>query len=307
MIESNIIGWLDFGDSTQNIDIYSKKLLIIFFRFLRILNKDKSIPIIIYKFFMIISFIQILELSIIFVPKKGDIILEILDYLENIFLFYKVINKANYIIIIIVLFCIILFDYIIMIAVLYLNKKYNLSFLILMVNLLNLIIYYYLIGPLIAISLMSLTCQNKINESLSILCFSNSKHLYFLIFYFIILLLYIIMSFLYSLYFTNVGLITNDIRNNLNRTICKYEIILLIIKIIIFIFSFLIIKNEKKFVYEILYESFLILVGLIMSIYSYKNVYYYNNYINFINHIGWYIICWFNICIYFNMFYYVYI
>ena len=41
MIETNIIEWLDFGDSTQTIDIYSRKRLIIIFRFFRLLTKNK--------------------------------------------------------------------------------------------------------------------------------------------------------------------------------------------------------------------------------------------------------------------------
>ena len=47
MIESNVIEWLDFGDSIQNIDFYSRKKLISLFRFFRLLVKNKSFPIII--------------------------------------------------------------------------------------------------------------------------------------------------------------------------------------------------------------------------------------------------------------------
>ena len=48
MIESNIIEWLDFGDSAQSIDIYSKNYLVTLFKFMRTLLKNKNFPIIVY-------------------------------------------------------------------------------------------------------------------------------------------------------------------------------------------------------------------------------------------------------------------
>ena len=51
MIESKIIEWLDFNDSIQNIDIYSRKKLIIFFEILRTLVIQKYFPLIIIIFY----------------------------------------------------------------------------------------------------------------------------------------------------------------------------------------------------------------------------------------------------------------
>ena len=43
MIESNVIEWLDFGDSIQTIDTYSKPKLVSLFRFFRLLVKNKNL------------------------------------------------------------------------------------------------------------------------------------------------------------------------------------------------------------------------------------------------------------------------
>ena len=52
MIESNIIEWLEFGDSAQILDVYSKKNLLYLFKFLRNLIKTKDFPIIINLIFI---------------------------------------------------------------------------------------------------------------------------------------------------------------------------------------------------------------------------------------------------------------
>ena len=64
MIESNVIEWLDFGDTTQKIDTYSKDYLLTLFKFYRALLKNKSFPLIELEItFIIISFIQFLSIS----------------------------------------------------------------------------------------------------------------------------------------------------------------------------------------------------------------------------------------------------
>ena len=35
MIESNIVNWVDLGDSLQNVDVYGKRKTIHFFNFIR--------------------------------------------------------------------------------------------------------------------------------------------------------------------------------------------------------------------------------------------------------------------------------
>ena len=79
MIESNVIEFLDFGDLVQNIDVYSKKEIILILSFFRALVKNKSIPIIINIILISIFFIQIWTMCIVLVPSENDIILKVLD------------------------------------------------------------------------------------------------------------------------------------------------------------------------------------------------------------------------------------
>ena len=137
MIDSNIIEWLDFNDSNQNIDIYSKRKLILFFNFLRVILKNKNFPFPISLFFIFIYFIQICAMSLMFFRTKGDIILNIIDYLKENIIFFEIINEKNFAKNFIILFVIIVFDILLIIVVFFLNEKYNLFISIFIINFLN--------------------------------------------------------------------------------------------------------------------------------------------------------------------------
>ena len=289
IIESNVIEFLDFGDLVQNIDVYSKKKFIYILRFFRTLTKNKSIPIIINIILILIFFIQLWAMCIIFVPSDGDIILNVLERLKKVILFYEIItNKTNYLIIFIIAFTIIMIDLILMIILFFINNKVNTPILIFIINFLNIIIFYYLIGPIIDISLTSIWCEHKVHKFLEISCFSNSTHLTITILSFIMLLIYLLVSFIYSFYCSEIEIIEESLKENTIGINCNYSIFCLISKILIFIFGFLVKKNENNFIYKIVYEIYCTLTCLIMSIYTYKNVYYYNNIINSLN-----LFCWF--------------
>ena len=72
MIESDIIEWIDYNDSIQNIDVYSKKFLIKLFGLLRYLLQNNNFPLAINIFFLIIYFLQICTMSIEFISSEED-------------------------------------------------------------------------------------------------------------------------------------------------------------------------------------------------------------------------------------------
>ena len=300
MIESNIIEWLDFGDSTQIIDIYTKRNRINFFRFLKALINNKNFPIILYIILIIIFFVQIWTMCLINVSFEKEFLLDILNYLKNVTVLYEVITSAiSYKNLFIILLVIILFDFIIGLIIFLLNDKSNISYLCIILNLLNIIIFYYLIGPTVEISLTSIWCENKSHKYLRITCFSNSTHLIYTILSFIMLLLYVFISFIYCFYCNEIDIIITNSRENISRLDCNYEVYCLISKVCIFIFGFFFYKmdyEEDEHLYiKIIYEVFIFLICLIMSIYSYKNVFFYNYIINNVNHFGWYFSTWFSL------------
>ena len=302
MIESNVIEWLDFGDSTQKIDVYSKTNFLPLFRFLRILSKNKLPFIIIDVIFLFIFFIQIWTISLINVTIEKEFFLDILNYLKNIINLYEIITNAQtYKNFLIILLAIILLDYALIIFVFLVNKKLNLSYLAIIINFLNIIIFYYLFCPQIIITLSSLWCENNAHKYLRITCYSNQTHLIYTIISLATLLFFILLSFFYSLYCNEIDTLSKNAKVTISRINCNYEIYSFIGKAFIYIFAFFFYKmdyeEEEDLVIKGLFEGLIFLYSLIMSVYVYKSVYFYNNIINMINHFGWYFTLWFSFCI----------
>jgi len=300
MIESNVIEWLDFGDSIQTIDPYSKQKLISLFRFFRLLVKNKSFPIIIEIVFLFIFFMQLWVMTMMNVPSEGDIILDILNYLKKVLVLFEIItNSSNYKLMFYIVFGFIMIDIILMIVILFINKKVNTPFLVYLVNLLNLILNYYLIGPAIEIALTSFWCENNIHKYLQVECFKNKIHLVFTILSILMILLYIFISFIYSFYCNVIEIIETNSKQNPNiRIDCNYETYCLICKVIGFFTAFIAKKNESTQLFKLIYQGFIIIVCLFMTIYTNKNVYYYNTIINNIIYFGWSFSYCFSVCIF---------
>ena len=300
MIESNIIQWLDFGDSTQILDVYSKRKQIAYFKFLRYIVINNNYSIIINIILTFLYFTQIWTICLINVSIEKEFLLDIINYLKNITVLYELItNTLSYKRMIIIIFVIILLDIILIIIVFFYRKKKNISYICLIVNLLNLIICYYLIGPAVEICLISVWCENNSHKYLRITCYSNLTHLGYTVFSFIILLFYILLSFINSFYCNEIDLIKIKSQKNISRIQCNYELYCLISKISIFIYGFFFYKfdyEEEEHLYvKIVYELFIFFICFIMSLYSYKKVYFYNSVLNYINHFGWYFSTWFTL------------
>ena len=287
MIDSNIIEWLDFGDSTQKIETYSLLHLNKIFRLFNELVKNKKFPIL-EIIFMIISFIQLLTFISIVVDSDNDIILEIINYLKNIFIFSEIItDKNNYVKLFILIIIIIILDVIFIIIILQTLKFLKITPFIYLINFLNIIIFYYLLGPAMEICLLIFSCEKGRHKYLEVECFSNKKHILITIISIFIILIYIFITFIYSIYCNEIGTINVNINEKITRIHCQYEIYYNIIKIIIFIFhSFVKIKKNEK-LYKLIYICFILFFSLFMSFYTYKYVYYYNDVINYIVYYGW--------------------
>jgi len=287
MIESNIIEWLDFDESIPILDAYSNKGKLFFFKFFKSLLKNRNYPLILNIIFLLLYFVQIWLLSIFLFSTKEENILGRLNYIKQVIIFFDLITQENYVKVFAIIFLIILIDFILMIFVLFSNKNRNLLFPILIINLLNSIIFYFLIGLAILISLTSIFLENEI--------YKDSKYsILFKILSIIMLLLYIFISFLYSFYCNKIESL--NYKDNINRINCNYEILCLISKVFIYCLGFLLKSKGNSFLSILLYHIFLFINNLIMSIYTYHYVYFYNNTINTINHYGWHISTWLSFC-----------
>ena len=297
MIEERIIEWIDLGDTMQKIDIYQKKRLLYFFKFHYLLIKHGIASEIVDIIFQFIFFLQIINLSCVNIESKNDLILEILKYIEEIILPQKVIiNSKSYLIASIVFFSI-NFIHIILTIILYvlLIKKITVKILFLFMSILNFIIYYYLIGPIIYLFLSGSFCKNGTHKILKVNCYSDTTHIIYTVLNLIFGLYSLFIIETFSLYYNQIGQIYGP--NIKSRVICYYDIYSSNAKLIVYIISFFYgnYENNSK-IFKYVYQSYIFLSSFILTIYSIKSVFYYNKIINTLIHFYWCFVSWFSLC-----------
>ena len=100
MIEDNIINYIDLGETMQNLDVYSKKRLIFFFKIFEIMLSYKVNSQLTFILLKIIFFLQIIVVSSISIPadyKKNDYIIKIIDSIKGILIPQKhIVDKKSY-------------------------------------------------------------------------------------------------------------------------------------------------------------------------------------------------------------------
>ena len=297
MIEERIIEWLDLGDSVQRIDIYQKKKLLIFFKFFSMLVSHGIGSEILDIIFISIFFFQIISLSAVNIKPNNDLILEIFKYIEIIVLPHKILtNSNNYIIISSIVWGICSVHIILSIFIfVFLSRKTIIKLLFFFLSIIDFVIYYYLIGPIIFLALNGTYCPNNIHDILNVECYSNSKHLAITILNFIFGLysLYLIETF--SLYYNQIGSLNNSNINS--RVSCEYEIYSSNAKLIIYIIIYFYRKYcPDSTIFKYIYQVYIFLSCGFLSIYSIKSVFYYNKNINTLIHFSWLLSSWFSLC-----------
>ena len=302
MIEENIIEWIELGDSIQKMDLYNKKSLLFFFKINYLFLQYSNYSEFYYLLIIFLYFAQIWELNIIKAKIEGDGILDILKYLEKVFLFGEIItdNITFIIFYVLSLFIYALSTVLGVINVRLFDRKRKSKFLININSYLNLLIVYYLNGPFFQIVFSSLLYYEKDQKYPKLCPLNNATDI-------LKLIIFIIFGLFLLLELTTTPLYLNDMGNlnnyNINSRIAgNFTLIIIISKLIYFILHFLlkfIIHTEK----DILIYGYLLIfvfINLFISFYAYRDVLYYNYLIDVSFHFGWYYTSWFSICIFFK-------
>ena len=307
MIEQNIIEWLELGDSIQKIELYSKKS-VFFYKMNYLLSQFSHFSEFYYFLIIFIFFMQICEINISKIDIKGDRILNIIIYFENFFLFQKTI-KSHIIYILFIILIVIFYSSAIILSILtmiiYTKKGIKKELLITFNSIINLLNVYYINGPSIQILLFTFFCQDS-NNLHSFVCPIKSFWSFIKIFIILLFIIFIILAILTAAqYINDIGCINgSDVRCKINN---NYTPIIIIVKMIYFLFHFFI----EQFIFEknsyqdfkillFIYYFFIMIFNILMSIYTYKELFYYNKSINYCIHFGWYYTTWLSVCIFFK-------
>ena len=299
MIEQNIIELLELGDTIQKLDLFNKRN-VFFYKMNYLLSQYSHFPEIFYFFLVLLFFLQIIELDIAKMEIGGDGILNIVKYFEKFFLFHKFIkDDISYIIIlnitIVFYLASILISYINMII--YNKKGIKKEFLTSFNSIINLLNVYFVNGPTIHTLFYNFFCQD---ETHIYICPIKST---WNIAYFVIIIIYalfvIIGVITATLYINDIGCINaSDVRCKLND---NYTTVIVSVKLSYFIFNFFLdkfINNNNYDIFILINHSFIMIFNLLMSIYTFNELYYFNKNINTWVHYGWYYTTWFSICIF---------
>ena len=296
MIEERILEWIDLGDTIQ-IDIYQKKKLLYFYKYYHLLVKHGIVSEMSEIVFQCIFFLQIISLSAVNIEPNNDIILEILNYLEQIIIPHKILkNKKIYIIFSIVIWSINLFHLILSIKVFILfKKKIIIKIVFFIISILNYIIYYYLIGPILYLALSGTFCSGGIHEILILKCYSDPIHIIIFIINFIFCLYSLFIVETFSLYNYQIGSIYSaNIKSRVNS---NYDLYSSNGKLIVYFIAYFYRKYAKDIAaFKYIYQIYIFLSCFVLAIYSIKSVFYYNKDINILIHFSWFAETWFALC-----------
>ena len=163
MIEKNILEWLEVGDSIQKLDIYSNKSTFFVFKTNYLFSRYSHFSTNFYLFLYLIYFAQIWELHLLKLDVKGDLILEIVKYLEKIILIPQDVKPVLRIIYIIMATIGFSSAWFITFLNLYLlSKKRKIEFLLSLNVLILFLNVYFINGPAIQILVYTTQCYNGI-------------------------------------------------------------------------------------------------------------------------------------------------
>ena len=253
MIEENVINWIDLGEAKQPLSIYGQKFKMNFFKLLKTMKSYNNSFASLDYIFQFFYFFQLLTLSLYGIhgyEQKNNYYLDnIYQYLSKIFLLSDIAtDSTTYSILIIIIFALTIF-FIAVIIYLIICIKSDIKPISLLLKILNILIiveFYYLIGPIINISLISFVCENGNHIYLEASCFKGISHVLAFLASVVCILFHLVFSVILSLYLFDIGNVGEyGVQTRVN---CSYEIYSNIEIIILFIvkFAFKFYTDEKK-------------------------------------------------------------
>ena len=253
--------------------------------------------------FQFFYFFQLLTLSLYgihgYKESDGYYLNSIYQYLSKVFLLSDIASDSlTYSVLLIIIFILTIFFISVIIYLIICIKKdiKPLSFILKILNILIILEFYYLIGPIINTSLISFVCENGKHIYLEESCFKGVSHILALIASIICLLFHLAFSVILSLYLFDIGNVGEyGVQTRVN---CSYEIYsnleIIILFVVKFVFNYYL---EEKKLYFIIWELIIIFFCAIFTIYVFKNIFFYNEFKNFLIYSIPPVVLWFSLMI----------
>ena len=264
MIEENVINWIDLGEAKQPLSIYGQKYKMNFFKLLKTMKSYNNYFASLDYIFQFFYLFQYLTLSLygIYGYKEGDnyYLKNIYEYLSKVFLLSDIASDSlTYSILLIIIFILTVFFISVIIYLIICIKKdiKPLSIVLKLLNILIILEVYYLIGPIINTSLISIVCKKEKHIYLNQTCFKGVPHILALLASIICLIFHLSFSIILSMYLFDVGNVGEyGVQTRVN---CSHEIYSNFAVIILFIAKFIFqFYLEQKKIYFVIWEIIII-------------------------------------------------
>ena len=293
MIESNIINYVELGDSFQKIDVFNYPFLCRFFDGMKNILKYKPTNYILFYLLKIIYFLQIILTSTINLDeeriKKDTFLLAVRGIKKIIYFHENINNRNNYIFVFCCCTAFIFLFMIIFLITIFMKKKNEKIYNIL--NYFLLILTHYGFYPLMNVCLISFKCEKNEHIFLKKRCFKNYAHIVIFLLSIISLIFIFLVAFITSIFYHQCGGRLNQC--SILRTNSNYEIIEFFTSLIIYVFGYILTYEKYSHDLRNIGKGLLILISLINIIYYDFYVFYYDNRMNMLNYFGWSFSLWF--------------
>ena len=239
-----------------------------------------------------------MNLAAVNISAENDFFLKIVKYIEIVIIPHNLLSSPDYYIILSSIIWIINLVHIILTILVFILfcRKIVIKLLFLIISIINYVLYYYLIGPIIYLAIFGTFCKNNLNEITNSECHSDKKYLAFTALNFIFGFYSFIIIQFFGLYNNQIGSIPDS--NVKNRVNCDYNIYSANAKLVVYIIAYFYIKYSKdSVIFKYIYQVYIFLSCFFLSIYTFKRVFYYNKKINTIIEYCWFFDTWFALCI----------
>ena len=286
----------------QKLDVYGKKKMITLFNFLRILMTYNSFSTTFFIILHFIFFIQLAMLCLVGIKDDGDILVKVFKTLNDIFLFQDIITGSTsykVAIIIVSAVTIIVICCVVFLMICITRDQISFKLPITILNVIIILLIYYIIGPIVNICLLFSNCHNNMHSLLNIKCFTNITHILISVASVINLIFFLLFSLAMSLYYNEIGTLSNaNVKTRIN---CNYEILSNIVKIVIFILQYILLNYldfEEYKIYLLIFQALIFIICCIFTYYVYKTVFFQDQRMNLMVHFGWLFTAWFALAIF---------
>ena len=286
----------------QKLDVYGKKKMVTLFNFLRILMTYNSFSTTFFIILHFIFFIQLAMLCLVGIKDDGDILVKVFKTLNDIFLFQDIITGSTsykVAIIIVSAVTIIVICCVVFLMICITRDQISFKLPITILNVIIILLIYYIIGPIVNICLLFSNCHNNMHSLLNIKCFTNITHILISVASVINLIFFLLFSLAMSLYYNEIGTLSNaNVKTRIN---CNYEILSNIVKIVIFILQYILLNYldfEEYKIYLLIFQALIFIICCIFTYYVYKTVFFQDQRMNLMVHFGWLFTAWFALAIF---------